>query len=483
MRTPARARLAAAAAALVLLAACTGGGTRSASSASSTTAPRSTTTTEEPGVGDMLSSLLKGLTGGGGPGITGALLNDCGSALAGAGGSAGLLPHDEPTDPGEQLRQIATSVEELRHLGFSHVPDPLYVTPQELSRRVREETVKGQDPATDAATSRALIALGALPAGSDIDALTTQALGDQVAGYYDPATGQLVVGRAAGKSGGLDGAARTVLAHELDHALTDQALHLPVDEGRVAPGTEDAALARLALIEGDATLLMQQYSLGHVALLEQLQGMGGALASQEQLDRLPHFVQRSITFPYFDGLSFACRLYAAGGWQAVDAAYRNPPTTTAQVLYPGRYQSGEKAITPRPIPTPGGSWKASPAQSLGAAELAWLLEAPGGDTGRALDDPAGRAAAWAGGTVQSFADGERTAVGVGLVQRAGERRLCDTVKAWYTAAFPDARPARAGEGEAMAVDGAVQDAVLRCPGNDVRLGIGPDLSTARALAG
>ena len=59
-----------------------------------------------------------------------------------------------------------------------------------------------------------------------------------------------------------------VLAHELTHALEDQRFGLSLEEGE----SDDAALARLALVEGSATLVMQQYLLRHIGAEQALSG-------------------------------------------------------------------------------------------------------------------------------------------------------------------------------------------------------------------
>jgi hypothetical protein len=447
-------------------------------------APPGTTAAPSGDERDPLSALLDALGGGGaGELLGGAALGECAEALGGAteGGLSGLFGGGgtPPTDAGALVRETAAAVEELRQLRFRRVPEPRYLPPEELRRRVAAEVEKELEPAAAAADARLLTALGALEPGADLRDLMRRALGEQVAGFYDPETEELVVRRP--EAGGMDASSRLALAHELDHALADQVLGLPVDEGRPSPGAEDAALARLALVEGDATLAMQLYGLRHVSLAEQLGGLGGALAAQQQLATLPHHLQRSLTFPYLQGLGLVCRLHATGGWKAVDQAYGDPPTTTAQVLFPDRYLGKEAAVDPRDPSPPGPGWRAGPKQAFGAAQLLWLLEAPGGDPGRALDEPRARAGGWAGGEVQAWADGDRTAVSLALRQRAGERALCATMADWYRAAFPGGREA-AGAGEELAVDGTRQDAVVRCSGDDVRVGIGPDLVTARALA-
>ena len=425
--------------------------------------------------------------GGGDPtgGATAVLLERCTTAfeLGVPPGSVSFLPNrnERKATVDEQLRTVAAALEELRGLEFKQVPSPVFVTTDEMNRRVTAQVGESLSSDSTAAEGRALVALGALPRGTDLQALIEDSLGSQVAGYYDPATGELVVARKG--TGSLDGPTRTVLAHELDHAVVDQIIGLP-DKGnhQPAPGTEDAALARLALVEGDATLAMQLYSLAHVPLLEQFGGLADLSGSQADLGAIPYHLQRNFTFPYLEGMAFACALYEAGGWTAVDHAYAALPTTSAQVLFPERYLAGEGAVDPRDPGAPGGAWVADPRRALGAAELQWLLEAPGGDVGDALDHPAQRAAAWAGGEMQVWTDNARTAAGVALAQRAGRSPLCATMTSWYAAAFPGGRSVDKEPGEALAVDGSRQDAVIRCAGAEVRLGIGPDLATARAIA-
>ena len=145
----------------------------------------------------------------------------------------------------------------------------------------------------------------------------------QVAGYYDPETGDVVV-RVPEGGGSLDANGQTTLAHELDHALTDQALGLPdIEEA----GASDANLARLALVEGDATLLMQRFALQSIGLLDQLGAALGpdAMAAQQDLAGVPPYLRSELMFPYTTGMAYACRLQEDGGWRGVDAAYDRLP--------------------------------------------------------------------------------------------------------------------------------------------------------------
>ena len=42
-------------------------------------------------------------------------------------------------------------------------------------------------------------------------------------------------------------------------------------------------------------------------------------------------------FPYQQGLEFVMTLLDKGGYAAVDAAFKNPPVSTEQILHPDQY--------------------------------------------------------------------------------------------------------------------------------------------------
>ena len=248
-------------------------------------------------------------------------------------------------------------------------------------------------------------------------------------------------------------------------------------------GPSDAALAALALVEGDAALTRERFARSAIPLRQQLEQLGNPAfaGAPDQMDQVPHVLGAELRFPYVQGAAFACALDRAGGLGRLNAAYRAPPTSTAQILFPERYFDGETAANPRdpgPLTAP---WTLARSDTIGAAELMWLFEAPGDDPAAALADPLSAASNWEGGEVALWVDGPRTALGVALVDR-GVGELCDAVADWYEAAFPDDAPIDTSVGEVLARDGAAQDAVLRCGDQEVRLGIAPDLATARALA-
>lgn len=423
-------------------------------------------------VGDIIEDLLgdtEGLLEGSGE--LGSLF-ECLGGLGGIGGSG---------EAGTTVEEIAQQVEGIRELTFAHDVQPKFLSDQEMTDRVRELFLEDYTPEIADLEQRLLTTLGAIPPGTDLRELRANAIGQQVAGFYEPETGELVVRQSGAEISAID---RITLSHELDHALTDQVLGIPLpDDPEV--GSEDANLAALALVEGDATLVMQRYS-ATLGLDEQLQLLDpGAIAQPEAgLSGFPPYLEQEMIFPYEEGLSFVCDLYANGGWEAVNRAYENPPSSSLQILFPEKYFVGAgQPDNPRDSEKPGKGWKLEARLELGAANLLWLFQAPGGDRSHALGDARVAASEWGGGEVWVWSKGDETAVGVSLVQndQAAEPLLCESVDRWYRDSFSDDQES-VPDPFYMIAQGRLQDAALRCQGVEVRLGIGPDLRTARATS-
>jgi hypothetical protein len=431
------------------------------------------------GLGEIFEDLLDDLLG------EGVLPEDPQLDLLSCIGAGGV-PGGQPAPPvggtlEQQVRAIARSVEQLRELEFEEAVEPQFLSPDEAAARIRELFLEDYTKQAADAEGRILEALGAVPPGMDLRAIRAEALGSQVVGFYVPATGEMVVRTAGGQLGPID---KVTLAHELEHALADQNLGLPIPL-ETKPGREDRDLAGLAVIEGDATLTMQRFAFT-LPFDDQLALADPELAGEAEagLAELPYYLQQQLLFPYEDGLSFVCDLYAEGGWNAVNAAYADPPTTSAQILFPDRYEAGEEAVDLPDPEEPGGGWTLEGTHEFGAADLLWLFEAPGGQPSRALDQPLQGSAAWAGGELHLWERGDDSAVGIALAEREGADVLCTAVSKWYAATFQDATADGSALQGGLRLDGSLQDAVLTCTDDEVRLGIAPDLATAsRVVAG
>lgn len=374
-----------------------------------------------------------------------------------------------------QVRQVAAIVEELRGLEASRPLEPTFVRRGQLEARLRER-LRAELAARDLeATKRALVILGAIPPDYDL-AAAIDALVKTAAGVYDSRRKQILVGRIGRKR--LNVAELEVLAHELEHALSDQRLGLP--EGDASDQWGDTHLAGAALAEGSATLTELRFlaaQAGGSFLDLVLRAPAGDVFA---LPDLPFVLEQSFVFPYLEGVGFVCAVYAQGGWTAVNRAYDRPPRSSAEILFPGRYLRGERPERPRAparLPAP---WKQSRFGGIfGAADLWWLFRAPGDEERRALDRPLARAGGWAGGRIDIWRRGPDSAVAIVLVQRQGAPSLCSSLVLWYARAFPAARAS--GDPPRVTFRGSRQSAIVACRGGVVRIGIAPSAALARRL--
>jgi hypothetical protein len=390
----------------------------------------------------------------------------------------------EAEDPGDLWARVG----ELRALPTDTGPVPLdRLSDEAMTARVAE-AFGGYDDEDAARERRLLATLGAVPPDADLRRLRVDVFADQVSGLYQRGE-QLASVRVRDPDGPLSPLEQVVAAHELQHALADRHLGRPAQAREAAEGADERR-ASLAVVEGDASLTMHLYAERSLTApeMEDLRAQLLERAAGEPLADYPPYLRDELRFPYTDGLAFVCERWRRGGWPAVDALYEVPPATSAQILWPERYEVGEEPIEPDPPARPGGPWEEVRDAALPAADLLWLLAAPGGDPERGPSDARDRAAAWAGGRVLTYADGDASAVGFALTEREGEPDLCDSVAAWWTATAeaaggtvllddPDA------EGEvlrARADDERV--GVVRCDGERVGVGVAPDLATARRLA-
>jgi len=196
------------------------------------------------------------------------------------------------------------------------------------------------------------VALGLLPPGAEVE---VSRLGERAArrvvAFYRPGEGQLYLRRFREP---LSEEEEALIAHAYTHALQDQ--HFDLAAYLAAPDNADAARARLALPEGEATWVMARYlnAQADLAFTERVvDGLIGPLVAGEN----PAFVGREaqalapiLRFPYADGARFVARLLEEGWWPALNDAYHRPPRSTEEVLHPEKYLTGDDP--PRSVSLP-----------------------------------------------------------------------------------------------------------------------------------
>jgi len=286
-----------------------------------------------------------------------------------------------PPDEKDEVKITPRQAEELFHsvdeiLDFDSKQTGLPIK-REVKRKLtsRDEVVsyltKHLDDEDTKRLRRSVLVLkkfGLLPHEFDLQTFLVALLREEVAGYYDPKTRTVNL---------LDwvpiAEQEPVMAHELTHALQDQAVGM---EKWMKKGDKDLAEirkdptpadiendeidnAREAVIEGQAQAMMFQYAIaptGHSIVNspelvdamqdETLTGTPGT----KVFNSAPIFMQESLTFPYSYGMQFVVKLMRKGGKeQAFAAVLKNPPHTTRQIMQPETYLSGEK-IEPMRVP-------------------------------------------------------------------------------------------------------------------------------------
>lgn len=257
-----------------------------------------------------------------------------------------LLAGGRPVPPGRATYDAGTTdpvaaavpvlsgfAETARGLRFRTRPKVQAVDGATFAKVVAEPITTADGPAGDrAATTRAL-ALGHLGTRAD-------ALPEAFYSYRRQAV-FLRQGRP------FDAFARVVLVHELTHALQDQSFGL-LALARAAAGDADRARALTAVIEGDATRVELAY------LATQPAADQAAVRARYDYDPKPRsYAELERTFPYTVGRDFATTLAGQGGNAAVDAAFKRPPTSTAQVIDPREYSGGVEPLGVRPPPAEG----------------------------------------------------------------------------------------------------------------------------------
>ena len=180
-------------------------------------------------------------------------------------------------------------------------------------------------------------------------------LTEQIAGFYDDRTKTVNLLNWIQPD-----EQKPVLAHELTHALQDQKVGLEKwsstgfngvsknaseDNDRVA--VDEVETARQAVTEGQAMIVFVDWSLKDTGKTlaespEAWNRMKDSIADTSDspvMARAPLLLQRSLEFPYVDGLSFEHALLAQpnGRQLAFAGVLDHPPTSSFEVMHPQAY--------------------------------------------------------------------------------------------------------------------------------------------------
>lgn len=298
----------------------------------------------------------------------------------------------------ETFEDITDAVTEIRGLESSQPIDVMPMTREELRVDLEQDLLEDYPPDEVYADERELIAFGLMDPDVDLGQLIVDLYSEQVAGFYDTETGELVVVRGATEGDGFTPSEEVTYAHEIVHALQDQNFDLDAGPLNREDVTDDHSYAITALIEGDATHSEILYLIANPELLEGfLEEVEAMEFDTEVLDSAPPIISETLYFPYEHGYPFVETIYNEGGWEAVNAAFADPPTSTEQILHPEKYLAGEEPTiidVPDFTPELEGEWTVFDDNSFGEFQIRVILQGTSMSDAQAVRAAAG----WNGDT-------------------------------------------------------------------------------------
>jgi hypothetical protein len=225
----------------------------------------------------------------------------------------------------------------------------------------------------------ALKKIGFAPPEFDLRKTTVDLMAEQAAAFYDYRKKQMVLleGNSAGAMQDL------ALVHELAHALADQ--HFQLEKFIKKGGaSDDGSLARMAVMEGQATWLMSEYMakkmgqslLQSDAIVNMMANMAGAGAGGfPVLQSVPLYMRESLIFPYSQGLMFQHKVVSKLGKEGFKEVFRRPPQSTQEILHPDKYFEKVAPLPARlPVLPKEKDWKKLTDGSVGEFDHKILLK-------------------------------------------------------------------------------------------------------------
>ena len=261
----------------------------------------------------------------------------------------------------EQAKELFKSVDEIlafvskdSKLPIEHPVKRTLISRDEVNKFLRQKFDEDESTKRLERSEIVLKKFGLLDRDFHLRPVLISLLTEQIAGFYDDKTKTVNL---------LDwiepDEQKGVLAHELTHALQDQKVDLSKWSDVEVKGTaktagEDSAhiqvdegdTAREAVTEGQAMAVFVDYGLKDSGktiadapnMTDKLKEMTSDTSGSPILARAPLLLQKSLLFPYSDGLAFEYRLLQKGGRDAAFAGVlARPPASSFEIIHPDAY--------------------------------------------------------------------------------------------------------------------------------------------------
>jgi hypothetical protein len=333
-------------------------------------------------------------------------------------------------------------------------------------------------------------------------------LTEQIAGFYDAKTKVVNLLNWVGAE-----EQRPVLAHELTHAVQDQRVGLEKwgsngFKGVSKTASEDAArvpvdeleTARQAVTEGQAMMVFVDWGLPkgetlaqHPEIVQAMKDSTADSSGSPVMARAPLLLQRSLVFPYSDGLGFEAALAAKGGKaKAFAGALDQPPGSSFEVLHPAAYLAHAAVPMlrlPNVHPVLDAEWEPYDLGVMGELDVEIMASLFGGqDLGKAIAPQWDGGVYWAGQRKSATAAEKKTTGSLGLfyLSRWKTEEAAETFAKLYTAQlgrkYSGVRERRDDEQEREVVFTTGEgDVLMRLEGRELWVSEGFPVATARTL--
>ena len=300
----------------------------------------------------------------------------CGVGLAavlvvaiGAGGAQSSAP-DENAKPEtritkDQAKELFKSVDDIlafaskdSKLPIEHSVKRTLISRDEVNRFLRQKFDEDESTKRLERSELVLKKFGLLDRDFHLRPFLISLLTEQIAGFYDDKTKTVNL---------LDwiqpDEQKSVLAHELTHALQDQKVDLSKWSDVEAKGmamnsredtahiqVDEADTAREAVTEGQAMAVFVDYGLKDSGktmadapnMTDKLKEMTSDTSGSPIMARAPLLLQKSLLFPYSDGLAFEYSVVMKAGRDAAFAGVlARPPSSSFEIIHPDAYLKHE----------------------------------------------------------------------------------------------------------------------------------------------
>ena len=303
------------------------------------------------------------------------------AAIASGSATSTQANHSSSPDFIKAADQVLLQMSQILSLPIKQPLKKSLRSKQEVRDYLVREDKGDKNDAERYADAKTLEAFGLIPKDFPLDSFMLDVLTDQVAGLYDPKGKEFYLADWIPVD-----EQKTVMSHELTHALEDQSFRID-DWIKAARPNDDAELARDSVSEGSAMAAMVDYQMldQHIGVRElpdvTLLIRAGAITEMDKdpnLAKAPIYIRDELLFPYLAGTGFTQEfLKAHSGWKDIHLVFENPPVSTQQILHPDLYLNGTKPVAVT-LPTWKGvvpdNWKLLEENTMGEFGVGEILK-------------------------------------------------------------------------------------------------------------